>query len=357
MADIIDVQTDGGLGTLKLAPPDVDVVPYVHRLVLGVICVLLTPIGLFGNGLVVVSVMVSKKLRTPTNILVVNLAVADLLACVVSPFLFLQAFIKSSDEFLLPEIICQLATGVSFVITTVSISTLTAIALVRWYVITRSIRGHRGLHTPRRVAILVVIIWTMSTAYPIPGFLLGTGGVGYDSYYLACMVIDPSLIVVIVQVGFIGTNLILTAILYSLIMRFVLRHNSQFRKKYQVPSLKVRRASENRHPTCGNTKEVINRREIEITKNLFLVVCIFVFSWLPNCINFSIPGQRAFHLYCRLISYGNCLVNPIIYGLRHPNFREVFRKLLCRSSAQSKSVDVNIWLCSIIHVILLPIMR
>ena len=69
-----------------LAPSEVDVVSYIHRLVVGVCYCFLTPIGLLGNFLVVLSFFISKTLRTPTNILVVNLAFADFLACAVAPF-------------------------------------------------------------------------------------------------------------------------------------------------------------------------------------------------------------------------------------------------------------------------------
>ena len=244
----------------------------------------------------------------------------------------------------MPELICQLFTGVIFITMAVSISSLTAIAFVRWYVITKSIRGHRGLHTPRRVAILVVIIWTMSIILLGVPILLGVGEVGYDSYFLICNATNPGILVVSSQVGFIVINLILTGIFYAKILRFVLRHNRLFRTKYLAHSIELKRVSHAKPSNCGNTNEVIMRREIEITKNLFLVFCIFVLCWLPNCINYSIPGKRALYLYFQMISYGNSIVNPIIYGLRHPNFRKVLEScsLLSHSSCRSRSVKVNI---------------
>ena len=63
------------------------VVAFHHRAIVASILIALTPIGLFGNALVIVAVVVAKKLRTITNILVINLAVTDLVTCLCFPFL------------------------------------------------------------------------------------------------------------------------------------------------------------------------------------------------------------------------------------------------------------------------------
>ena len=327
--------------TTTLTPPDVDVLPYIHRLVVGVTFLLFAPVGLLGNGLVLVSIIYSKKLRTPTNILVASLAVADFMTFIAAPILVVPAIIKGSELSLLPVRICKLLSVVIVITLGVSIWSLTAIAFIRWYVITRSIRGHQGLHTPRRVAILVAFIWTMSIVVPSSGeFVFDLGVFGYDQYYLFCYPTDPAIIAIVGIGGFIVINLILTATFYALILRFVLRHNRQFRKKYGVHSVKVGRAANDRPPNCGNRNEVVNRREIDITKNLFLVVCIFVLCWLPSCINMFIPGNRASYVYFNLVAGANSFLNPIIYGFRHPNFREVFKRILCRSSEPPKFINV-----------------
>lgn len=54
-------------------------VAFHHRAIASSILIGLAMMGLFGNGLVITSVIITKKLRTLTNILVINLAFADIL--------------------------------------------------------------------------------------------------------------------------------------------------------------------------------------------------------------------------------------------------------------------------------------
>ena len=317
-----------------LAPSGVDVVPYIHRLVVTVgLCIIILA-GILGNALVIVSVIISRNLRTTTNILVVNLAVTDLLTCATLPFQSVVLIDSNSQEYPLPEIVCVITAGSQHIFAPVSIASLSAIAFVRWYVITKSIRGHQGIHTPRRIALLVVIIWTVCIVLVAVPLLLGVGTFGYSTYYAICSVTDTnplSFYFVLLLGAFILINLSLTGVFYALILKFVLNHSRQFRKKYEENSATSESGLHGETSYSRNAKSVIDRREVEITKNLFLVVCIFVVCWLPNCVNFTIPGRSLLTIYGALISMANSTVNPIIYGLRHPNFREAFAKILrCR---------------------------
>ena len=58
----------------------------VERQVFAALCVLISVVGTVGNLSVVVCMAMSKKLRTVTNVFVVNLAVADLLSCLSLPW-------------------------------------------------------------------------------------------------------------------------------------------------------------------------------------------------------------------------------------------------------------------------------
>ena len=81
------------------------VIAFHHRAIAASILIALTPIGLFGNALVISAVVVAKKLRTITNILVINLAFSDLVTCLCFPFLS-AGLLSQTGSYPMHEIIC-----------------------------------------------------------------------------------------------------------------------------------------------------------------------------------------------------------------------------------------------------------
>ena len=138
--------------------------------------------------------------------------------------------VNSSGDYPLTEIVCKVLGGVLVLGVCVSTFTLSAIAFLRWYVITKSIRGHRGLHTPWRVTFLGIIIWTMSLVILILNHVLGIAELGYSTYYRLCLLLDSN-----PRIGYsltVGLILINLAIFYALTLRFLLRHSRQIRKNF-----------------------------------------------------------------------------------------------------------------------------
>ncbi|XP_054765745.2 melatonin receptor type 1B-A-like [Lytechinus pictus] len=318
------------------------IVPFNHRIAVAFVLVMASVIGLFGNSLVIISVIVTKKLRTITNILVVNLAFADVFTCACLPFQVV-GLLSRTRAYPLPEIVCDVVAGVVTTSVFGSVCNLVAIAFVRWYVITKSIRGHQGLHTPKKIFTLALIIWVFSTSAMVIPPVLGIGTLGYSEYYATCSLRDTNELefyYIVLQGSLIAIALLLTFLFYIRILRHVLRHNQKFRVRYstedeagssptEVPQNKT--SSSTSTGTCPPMIKAINQKEVEITKNLFLVVCAFMLCILPNVINFLIPGTSVLTLYSVMILLVNSVVNPIIYGLKHPNFQEAFKKILtCR---------------------------
>ena len=75
----------------------------------------------------------------------------------------------------------------------------------------------------------------------------------------------------------------------------------------------------------------ISQMEIDIIKNLFLVVCVFFAFLTPYAIALFIPNGEHFFLYCGTIVIANSGIHPVIYARRHPLFKEVFASMVnCR---------------------------
>ncbi|XP_787208.3 rhodopsin, GQ-coupled-like [Strongylocentrotus purpuratus] len=322
------------------SPVEAPTLAFHHRVIAASVLAGLAIIGLFGNTLVIFSVIITKKLRTVTNVLVVNLAVADILTC--SSLLFQMAgLLSQTGKYPIPEIICAIISGVTSTSVCCSVSNLVAIGFVRWYVITRSIRGHQGLNTPRNIAKVVLIIWMESIALMIIPPALGVGTFGYFRYYGLCTLSDSNplaFVYIMFQGAVIITALVLTLTFYGLILRHVLQHNKQFRDKFaddkatgssSAEAQKKKGSSSTSQDSRPPMIKAINQKEIEITKNVFIVVCLFIICFLAQGVNSVIPGASLPTLYNYMIMMANSVVNPIIYGLKHPNFQEAFKRILC----------------------------
>eukprot|EP00057_Strongylocentrotus_purpuratus_P019488 XP_011673962.1 PREDICTED: neuropeptide Y receptor type 2-like [Strongylocentrotus purpuratus] len=157
-------------------------IPFHHRAIVASVLIGLTLIGLLGNILVIIAVVVAKKLRTITNILVVNLAFADLVTCLCIPFQVVGP-LSQTEGYPLHDFVCATVAGVAVTCICCSSSTLVVIAIVRWYVITKFVRGQRGIHSPKKLATVVAIIWIGSAALTVVPTLLGMGTLGYSQYY------------------------------------------------------------------------------------------------------------------------------------------------------------------------------
>eukprot|EP00057_Strongylocentrotus_purpuratus_P031635 XP_785182.1 PREDICTED: beta-3 adrenergic receptor-like [Strongylocentrotus purpuratus] len=328
------MNSEQSLGNLT----ELSVIAFHHRAIVASILIALTPIGLFGNALVIVAVIVAKKLRTITNILVINLAVTDLVTCLCFPFLS-AGLLSQRGSYPMHDIVCATTGGVFVACVGCSSLTLLAIAFVRWYVITRSVRGHQGIHTPKKVVAIVVIIWTESVSLVVLPIVLGHGTIGYLKYLQTCGIIVTNLfgMYYLLFMGIhIAIAMLLTLVFYLLVLRHVLRHRKQIRNKFTTAEdIRTGATLNNQSQASSTSREsrppkinAINKMEVEITKNLFVVVGVLVICTLPQSINLMIPGVDATMIYSSMIILANSVVNPIIYGFKHPIFKEVFKSLL-----------------------------
>nr|XP_054765080.1 thyrotropin-releasing hormone receptor-like [Lytechinus pictus] len=331
-----NVVSNGGISLLPT-------VSYKHRIIVSALLLFVSLLGMAGNFLVILSVMVSKKLQTPTNVLVVSLAVADLMTCLIIPLQVVM--LLSQSDWPLPEVVCKGIVYMSYAAICCSVMTLTAIAIIRWYVITRSVHGYHGINTHRSMITVAIITWIASFIAMVTPPSLGIGSVGYSEFYRLCSVTDDNPLrafYVLIQAIILVLALFVTAVFYILILHFVMKSTKSFRTKFREDEA-PKGTKENQSNTTGNgmsTNARFNKREIEITKNLFVVVCVFVLCMSPQGVNFIIPGASIFTLYSGAIMSFNSTLNPIIYGLKHPNFKEVFRFLLtCNVSGISQPVN------------------
>ena len=210
-------------------PPSVGF-KYSHRIIVASMYVAIAIVGIPGNTLVIATTILQKKLQTTTNVLVVNLALADLMTCLCIP-LHIPGLINPSGEYPLPDAVCGAVAGIMYSSIVCGIETMAAIGFVRWYVITRSLRGQHGINSPCGLAIVVGVCWVAAFLVICLPPIHGVGHLGYSRVLATCSS-NPGPIKLLMSTVFTVGCLLLIALVYSTILIYVLRHTRRFRAQF-----------------------------------------------------------------------------------------------------------------------------
>ena len=152
--------------TTDPAPPQG--IPELYLLLTTLFFSLIVFTGLFGNSLVVATLVRKREMRTPCNLLIANICAADLAVCVLAAPL---RIIEIYRGWLFGDVMCYILTPLQDVFTAVSVVTHTVIALERHRAILAPFKPEMTL---QRVKIAVLAIWIvcyLTAGVPMIGFL------------------------------------------------------------------------------------------------------------------------------------------------------------------------------------------
>ncbi|XP_038067107.1 protein trapped in endoderm-1-like [Patiria miniata] len=340
--------------------------PYEARIGVACVWIVAAVLGLVGNSLVIWSVVLSKKLRTVTNTFVVNLSLADLWTSLSYPWQVLAILSRDgwplSTEF--PCIIAavQLYTGLG-----ASLLSLAAIACNRFVLVSQKPATYRRWYTPGKVAIMIAVTWTCPCVVFFLPPIIGIGELGYDPQDHTCSDKDghprgPEYNLA-QSLGLFPVPLIIIISAYTALYIHLKRHFRKQKRRHtqqdspaqvneevgqSTVSFSVSTESQGiaADDVAKNNRRRISRQQLAITKNLFMVFCIFLLLMSPYFISLAVPSGRNFALYGLTISIVNSCVNPIIYTINHPHFKGVLRSILrCRYSKIPQPSD---WLKTVL---------
>lgn len=121
---------------------------------------------IIGNSLVCIAVGIVKRLQSPSNLLIVSLALSDLLvAALVMPFAAMVEVL--GGYWPLNSTICDLYTSLDVIMCTASILNLCMISVDRYFVITRPFQ-YAIKRTPKRMALMIAAVWSLSVIISVP---------------------------------------------------------------------------------------------------------------------------------------------------------------------------------------------
>jgi len=283
-------------------------------------------ISVFGNILVLYIFTKHAPLRTPSNMLVMNLALSDL--CIMGT-LFPECVINfmCGGVWQFGEYACIIHAFCGALFGYGQITTLVFISYDRYNVIVRGFAAKPLTYF--KVFIILCFVWVYATLWSI-GPLFGFGGYALDGIMASCsfdyLNLSPQ------NTSYIWTCFIfcyclplgIIVICYYFIVKAVWAHEAALKeqaKKMNVASLR------------SNEDAAKQSAEIRIAKVAMINITLWVIAWTPFAVIclIGITGDQS--LLTPLVSTlpilfakTSCVYNPLIYAISHPKFRQCCKK-------------------------------
>ncbi|XP_038044717.1 melatonin receptor type 1B-A-like [Patiria miniata] len=314
---------------------------YNQRVLVAVLYLIASVLGISGNSLVIMAVILSRKLRTTTNAFVVNLSVADLLTSVVIIWDAVELLGKDGQP--ISDWICRVVSGTQTITTGCSIYTLALIGLQRLLLITRPMTTYRAIYTPNfKIVLWLVAAWSVSLLVTVLPLLFGVGGVGYNPKYHHCGFMSSHPLSTYYNIIIAGAlypiPLIIIVVCYVLIWLHLNRHAKRMVSPPDKSCDSIHMEPRSVTSTTRSLSELhraasqprLDRRQNEITKNMFYVVCAFILCLTPFAICLFYEYSDPVLPYATVTLVFNGCVNPLIYATKHRDFKTVFGCILRR---------------------------
>ncbi|CAH2248767.1 orexin receptor type 2 [Pelobates cultripes] len=325
---------------------------YEWVLIAGYITVFI--IALIGNILVCIAVWKNHHMRTVTNYFIVNLSLADVLVTITC--LPATLVVDITETWFFGKTLCKIIPYLQTVSVSVSVLTLSCIALDRWYAICHPLMFKS---TAKRARNSIVVIWIVSCVIMIPqAFVMECSSVFpelanktilftvcdehwegeiYSKVYHICFFFITYMVPLCLMI------LAYLQIFRKLWCRQIPGTSSVVQRKWKPlqcpiqPRGQAQQATKPRiNAVAAEIKQIRTRRKT--ARMLMVVLLVFAICYLPISIlnilkrvfgMFSQTNDRetvyAWFTFSHWLVYANSAANPIIYNFLSGKFREEFK--------------------------------
>ena len=285
--------------------------------------------SLVGNSITLLVMLLNRRRRTITNMLVASLAVSDLCLGVLKSALSGPVVLVTS-KWPFNDWTCQLDGYFSITLAAASIHTLVLMAVNRFFIIVKPSK-YRRYFTKKKTIIMILMSWLYSMCAPLPYFLSGKKMVFHPSKFFCYLRIDSGAFGAAFLVAvYVGIPSCIIFYCYLRIFKTIRSHNNNL----HLP---------------GNGINTVNVEEIKVARTLFVIVVCFNLCWAPVLLidivdtilgRWTFP-REVYVAYAFLANISNAL-NPLIYGVLNKNFRNDYMKVLsCRYCYSQAAVEPN----------------
>ena len=297
----------------------------VWYLVINTVLILPT---IFGNSLIIISLIRFKNLRkTKAFLLVGNLGISDLLIGLV--FMPMDLIVLHNPILWTNQVVCVSYLSIIYTHLTSSVLNLFLLSLERFHAITRPLK-HNTMVTTKRIYYVVCFTWIFVIPIGFIPLYLFISGNYYIKNFETCkdtLLFDNPYILVMNIIVIVA--LTASAVLFVAVIRIALR--------------KISRKPLEGDPVRNNVRKHNFRRDIQHTRLMVFVLGTFIICWAPYCISSLIPSQSEELMTIRYLlgslGYINCCLNWIVYGAINKRFRSAFIQILtCSSRSRSSTM-------------------
>ncbi|XP_043106836.1 trace amine-associated receptor 13c-like [Puntigrus tetrazona] len=281
---------------------------------------LLSAWTVFLNLLVIISISHFKKLHTPTNLIILSLAVADMLLGLVMP---IEATRLIETCWYFGETFCGLYSIFIAMLLSASLSNLVLIAVDRYVAVCHPLQYPQKI-TMTKTLISICLSWVCSSAYNA-AFVINITDVCYGE----CSVL----------MGFAWrvTDLIMSFIFPCiLIISFYLRIFFVEHRQVKVINSLMKSGR------CVNEGSLRRKSESKAALTLGIIVTVYLLCYIPYYIcSITVISSTAIHILT-WVMYFNSGLNPMIYALFYAWFKKTVKHILTLKIFQAASSLFNI---------------
>ncbi|XP_033977394.1 trace amine-associated receptor 8a-like [Trematomus bernacchii] len=289
------------------------------------------------NLLVIISISHFRQLHTPTNLLILSLAVSDfLVGLILMPvkILLTEACWYLGDQRPYRPLMCALYCIITFIITSSTVENMVLISIDRYLAICDPL--HYTIRvTVNRTKICICLCWICSVIYNcliLKDFLRQPDS--HNSCHGECVVVLNN---ITGAVDFVVTFISPITVIIVLYMRVFVVAVSQAR------AMRSHVIAVTMQLSVGVT---VKKSEMKAARTLGVVVLVFLICFFPyytpSLIGEDIAHSSSTSLIVLWLLYFNSCLNPLIYASLYPWFRKAIKLIVTLKILTSYSCDSKI---------------
>lgn len=268
----------------------------------------------FGNSLILISLVKYRRLRRRSNILIGNMAIADLLVgAVLVPFEIVLITVKHFDD---KELVCLLRSCFRLAILGASVMSIFSMSVERFYAIVFPYR-YVSCFTHYKLTFLAVSGWVVAIVISLTLYLFGYKLPDDQILYGCVSIIQFKLWFIVLVNSVYVSSLVVCTTMYITVMGVVCKHLHE----------------------DGTPETAARKHDVRKTKMMTVVFGLFAVCWTPYCVAVILRLLIKDRVQLIVIENWtlcfagfNSFLNWIVYGWMNHDFRHAFLSLFRRQS-------------------------